>query len=434
MEASTPPLLRLNYDCLLHVAEAVAILDFDLWTERLDHLKNPCSPSVLMALNKPRPLIAFSMINKEIREKTSLIVFRNVFLCLDLLYPREFRCGGGIMELNAGTARYERTIRWPRDLIVHAKSLSLECISYHTSADDLDVNARQEVLPPLVPPTLLDLLRTPRMLKRLCISELPMRLLKDIKIYARYLRLEPLQQVEELVVSFGAEYFMRICPNTRTLYLAETNCPTTTRWRAGWLHTLGEIHKEYKGPFYRYASALTKLRSLQIGVMCFALNLHKLHEHLSGLEHLYLEAVNTVRQEYSLEGLSRIVQGFDKLRTLTVDVCPISNVGGHAEEIREGMEIDDWPPLFLSEDFPGADSWLSRRAEVAEALLCGGHPALQAVELPADDDCCIYNNATTFRYSRFVKGAGKRKVDLERTVVRSSTKFLARHWHSADFQ
>lgn len=115
MAAPTPPILRLNEDYVIKIAEHIALIDYE-YQRRREAGCTSGPPSVPLG-----PLIAFSMVNKAIREMIAPVVFRRAVLTLDQHYTSDWQRGLGIIDLHMGCGRFMRTLRWPRNSIRYAR-------------------------------------------------------------------------------------------------------------------------------------------------------------------------------------------------------------------------------------------------------------------------------------------------------------------------
>ncbi|KKY24416.1 hypothetical protein UCDDS831_g02459 [Diplodia seriata] len=352
-EADKPPLLRLNEDCLVHVAEAVADLDLKLKRART------ASSDDLATKTNPGPLQAFSMVNKEIRQKTASVVFRHVCLNLKPHYQSNFERGLGVIQLHVGRDRFEKTIRWPRHVICHAS-------------------------------------------------------------YALYCRPQPLEHVEELGVCMGAEYLMHICPNTTTLSISETQRFDMSDWSTMDDQGMEVYRVECEEAFFRYASALTKLRSLQTGENTFPLRLSKFHASLPHLEHVHFghDLIFLDHHPLSSRDLFWLIFGFPHLRTITLD-----SVSQYKRTLADGRKAfhGHYPIVTVPELMPLA------RKELAEDLLYCGHPTLEAVDMPVD----FIHRSLPKDYFRFVKGAMAGTAVIEGRKHKYDTRHVHWKWHPA---
>ncbi|KAL1637659.1 hypothetical protein SLS58_009189 [Diplodia intermedia] len=409
-EIDKPPLLRLNEDCLVHVAEAVAAVNLELKEARA------AGSNDLATMLKPGPPQAFSLINKEIRQKTASVVFRNVCLNLDPHYESNFQRGLGVIQLHVGRDRFEKTIRWPRDVICHARALSLRCERFMLPRPS---SVSQ---PKLFPLAVLDLLQTPRTLKRLCVNNIPIRLLEDMRSYAIYSRPPPLEHVEELGVCIGAEYLMHICPNTTTLYISETHCSDMSDWVHMDAQDREKLMDQCEDTFFRYAAALTKLRSLQSGMNIFPLRLSRFHASLPHLEHVHFghDLVFHEQRQLSASDLLRLIFGFPQLRTITLD-----SVSEYKQILADGRSIfrEDWQ----SRHHIQPDLLALARMEMAEVLLYCGHPTLEAVDMPVD----LAYESLPKDYFRFVKSASTGAVEIEGRKHKYDIRHFHWKWHPA---
>ncbi|KAL0258514.1 hypothetical protein SLS55_006010 [Diplodia seriata] len=407
-EADKPPLLRLNEDCLVHVAEAVAALDLKLKRART------AGSDDLATKTNPGPLQAFSMVNKEIRQKTASVVFRHVCLNLKPHYQSNFERGLGVIQLHVGRDRFEKTIRWPRHVICHARALSLR--GEHLLLPQLSELPQ----PKLFPLALLDLLQTPRTLKRLCVNNIPIRLLEDMSSYALYCRPQRLEHVEELGVCMGAEYLMHICPNTTTLSISETQRFDMADWATMDDQGMEMYRAECEEAFFRYASALTKLRSLQTGENTFPLRLSKFHASLPHLEHVHFghDLVFPDHHPLSSRDLWWLIFGFPHLRTITLD-----SVSQYKRTLADGRKAFNghYPIVTEPELMPLA------RMELAEDLLYCGHPTLEAVDMPVN----FIHKSLPKDYFRFVKGAMAGTAVIEGRKHKYDMRHVHWKWHPA---
>ncbi|KAF4544305.1 uncharacterized protein LTHEOB_6423 [Lasiodiplodia theobromae] len=385
MAAPTPPILRLNEDCIIKIAEHIAVIDYE-YQRRREAGCTSGPPSM-----PPGPLIAFSMVNKAIREMTAPVVFRRAILTLDEHYASEWKQGLGVIDLHMGGSRFERTLRWPRDVIRHARSLCIRCSYYpHDHNSMWNVRIDKDSHSRLIPAAILDLLQTPISLKYLSLYGLPYPLLEDIKAYDFYIRIPALQNVEELVIPMGAEVFMHLCPNTKKLSITGSNGRMTRT----------DPIQEHNDAFFRYASALTKLTSLHLDEVQRYIMTWRIAEELPNLEELknlmfgggmgYYDAV-------------QMITNLRRLRILTTNYFSRSPRDDH-DNTEEG------------------------RMQLAKRILDLNHPTLQAVEIRMDVD------EATNGYQVFKKSPVTGEVYPLTELMRRPMKDAHLKWHPANLR
>ncbi|KAK0638395.1 hypothetical protein DIS24_g9863 [Lasiodiplodia hormozganensis] len=388
MAAPTPPILRLNEDCIIKIAEHIAVTDYE-YQRRREAGCTSGPPSM-----PPGPLIAFSMVNKAIREMTAPVVFRRAVLTLDEHYASEWKRGLGVIDLHTGCGRFVRTLRWPRDSIRHARSLCIRS-SYDQLEDEChesmwSLGVERASHSKLIPAAILDLLQTPISLKCLSLYGLPSPLLQDIKAYNFYIRIPALQNVEELVIPMGAELFMHLCPNTKKLSITGSN---SCRMRQ-------DPFQEHNDAFFRYASALTKLTSLHLDELHRYIMIWRIAEELPNLEELKNLMFEGGMSYYDAISL---VTSLRRLRILTTN-------------------------FFTHSPRDDDDNTEENRVQLAKKILDLNHPALQAVEIRMGPD------EATNGYQVFKKSSVTGEVYPLAKLMRRPMKDAHLKWHPANLR